>query len=173
MQYVNTTHYFARFVFVVASVTASALYRADAAASPAASLSRSVDVKGTPDQVWSKIGAFCAIKDWHPAIGACTEDGKRPSTRTLVTKDGAATFVELQTASSRAKHRYSYTFVSSPLPVTHYASTFKVTAKAPGVSTVTWSGHYVPNAGKEADAKAALAGIYESGLAQIKTEFTK
>ena len=36
----------------------------------------------------------------------------------IVTKDGKAVFVETQTARSDAEHRYSYSFNSSPLPVT-------------------------------------------------------
>ncbi|MEP7209797.1 MAG: SRPBCC family protein [Alphaproteobacteria bacterium] len=160
----------------VAGVAAvGALVALAAVASPRApvSLTRSVDVKGEPAQVWAMIGAYCAIKDWHPAIGKCTEDGKRPTTRTLVTKDGAATFIELQTARDDAKQRYSYTFTSAPVPVTHYSSTFRVTAKATGVSTVTWSGAYTPDAGKEKDASDALAGIYESGLAAIQARLAK
>jgi hypothetical protein len=137
----------------------------------AASLSRSVEVNGTPSEIWSKIGAFCAIRDWHPAIGTCTEDGKTPATRTLVTKDGSATFVELQTEHSQEKHLYGYTFVSSPLPVTHYQSILKVTAKDGGRSLVTWSGEYRPDPGKEKDADAALSGIYEAGLDAIKAKF--
>jgi hypothetical protein len=139
----------------------------------AASLSRSVEVDGTPAQIWSLIGDFCAIRDWHPAIGSCTEDGNNPPTRTLVTKDGKATFVELQTAANREKHLYGYTFVSSPLPVTHYQSILKVTSKGSGHSEITWSGEYMPDAGKEKDADAALSGIYETGLAAIRARFAK
>jgi hypothetical protein len=139
----------------------------------AASLSRSVEVNGTPAQVWSAIGPFCSIKDWHPAIGSCMEDGKTPPTRTLVTKDGKATFVEFQTAISQEKHLYGYTFVSSPLPVNDYKSILKVTAKGRDHSLVSWSGNYTPDAGKEKDANAALSGIYESGLDAIKAKFEK
>jgi hypothetical protein len=167
------TQMFARFAAAVLTASTFAFLSATASPTSAASLSRNVDVSGTPAQVWSKIGAFCAIATWHPAIGTCAEDGKVPPTRTLVTKDGAATFVELQTGYSAAKHRYSYTFLASPLPVKHYVSTFKVSAKARGVSTVTWSGAYTPITGKEADANAALGGIYEAGLAQIKAKFSK
>jgi hypothetical protein len=137
----------------------------------AASLSRSVDVHGTPEQVWSQIGAFCSIRDWHPAIGSCAEDGKSPPTRTLVTKDGKATFVEFQTAASQEKHLYGYTFVSSPLPVSNYKSILKVTAEGRDHSLVTWSGNYTPDQGKEKDADTALSGIYESGLDAIKAKF--
>jgi Polyketide cyclase / dehydrase and lipid transport len=147
---------------------AGALALSGAVASPAAaaSVSRSVDVSGTPASVWAQIGSFCAIKDWHPAIGSCTFDN---NTRTLVTRDGKATFVEPRTAGSDAEHFYSYTFRSSPVPVTQYASTFKVVASGEGTSTVTWSGTFTPAPGKEKDANDALAGIYETGLASIKT----
>nr|QQZ48766.1 SRPBCC family protein [Phenylobacterium glaciei] len=138
-----------------------------AAPAGAASLSRSVDVTGAPSAVWAKIGSFCAIQDWHPAIGSCVLDGKSPPTRTLKTKDGA-TFVELRTARSDAEHRYAYTFISSPLPVTGYTSTFQVVSKGQGASTIVWSGAYTPNPGKAMDANDALAGIYESGLTAIK-----
>jgi hypothetical protein len=157
------------------AVSACALIALAAGIPPAsaASLSRSVDVDGTPTAVWSMIGPFCAIKDWHPAIGTCVEDGNSPQTRTLVTKDGKVRFVETQTARSDAEHLYSYTFKSSPLPVADYVSTFKVTAKSKDISTITWSGTYTPDRGKENDASDALRGIYESGLEAIKTKLMK
>jgi Polyketide cyclase / dehydrase and lipid transport len=139
----------------------------------AATLSRSVDVSGSPSAVWSMIGPFCAIKDWLPPVGTCTEKEGLPPERTLVTKDGKATFVETLTARSDVEHSYSYAFKSSPLPVTGYTSTIKVQAKTPGVSTVTWSSTYVPDPGKEQDAQAALTGIYDAGLATIKAKFAK
>jgi hypothetical protein len=142
-------------------------------AASAANLSQSIEVRAAPAAVWSAIGAFCAIKDWLPPVGMCIEDGKTPSTRTLVTKDGKAAFVEKQTARNEAEHSYSYTFLSSPLPVTDYASTIKVTAKGEGVSVVTWTGSYTADSGKEKDASDALNGVYEAGLAGIKARLTK
>ena len=139
----------------------------------AATLLRSVDVTATPSAVWSMIGPFCAIKDWLPPVGTCTENRGSPPERILVTKDGKATFVEAQTARSDAEHSYSYTFKSSPLPVSGYTSTIKVVSKTPDVSTVTWSSSYTPDAGKEQAAHEALSGIYESGLAAIKAKFAK
>jgi hypothetical protein len=158
---------------VVLSAFALSLLSTAASPASAASLSRSVDVEGTPAAVWSIIGPFCAIKDWLPPVGTCTVDGKVPPTRTLVTKDGKATFVELQTARSDTKHFYTYAFQSSPLPVTHYTSTIRVAAKGKGISTVTWLGTYVPEDGKEKDASDALIGIYEAGLDAIKAKLAK
>lgn len=142
-------------------------------AASAANLSRSIEVNGAPATVWSAIGAFCAIKDWLPPVGMCIEDGKTPPTRTLVTKDGKASFVERQTARSDQGYSYSYTFLSSPLPVTNYTSTIKVTPKSEGVSIVTWTGTYTADSGKEKDASEALTGVYESGLAAIKARLAR
>jgi Polyketide cyclase / dehydrase and lipid transport len=155
------------------SVCALALLGANARPASAESLSRSTDVKGTPAEVWAMIGPFCAIKDWHPAIGTCTEDGQAPPVRTLVTKDGKVTFVEMQTARSDTKFIYAYNFISSPFPVTHYAAQIEVAPKSAGVSTVTWSGAYIPNPGKEKEALDALRGVYETGLAAIKAKRAK
>jgi hypothetical protein len=139
----------------------------------AANLTRSAEVNGAPSAVWSVIGSFCAIKDWLPPVGMCIEDGKSPPTRTLITKDGKASFVETQTARNEKEYSYSYAFVSSPLPVTNYRSTIKVTAKGDGVSVVTWTGTFTPDSGKEKDAIDALSGVYEAGLAGIQARFKK
>ena len=156
-----------------ASLTALGMLTAAVVAAPtasAATIARSVDVAGTPSAVWSLIGAFCAIKDWLPPVGSCTEDGRQPPTRTLVTKDGSATFIERQTARNDSQTFYRYEFVSSPLPVSHYTATIRVTAKGNGQSTVTWRGSYTPDAGKATDAKQALAGIYAAGLESIRSQ---
>lgn len=139
----------------------------------AASLSRSVDVKGAPAVVWSKVGPFCSIAQWHPAIGSCADDRRAPPTRTLVTKDGKATFVEVQTARSETGRYYSYAFRLAPVPVSHYVSTIRVAGKGDGTSTVTWSSTYTPDSGRAKEASDALTGIYDSGLGAIKGMFAK
>ena len=149
------------------SIAACGLTGPALSATPA-SLSRSVEVKGDPASVWAAIGPFCAIADWHPAIATCATDGKAPPTRTLMTREGNARFVELQTARDDARRTYSYTFASSPVPVTHYRSTLSVKASGPNGSLVTWRGTYSPNAGQADAAASTLSGIYESGLAAIQ-----
>ncbi|MBR1087036.1 SRPBCC family protein [Bradyrhizobium manausense] len=139
----------------------------------AATISRSLEVKAQVADVWSLIGPFCAIKNWLPPVGQCIEDGKAPPTRILVTKDGKAAFVESETARNDAEHSYSYKFLASPLPVSDYTATIKVMAKSDGWSVITWSGSYRPENGKEKAADEALNGVYEAGLAEIRTRFSK
>jgi hypothetical protein len=154
---------------IAGCATAAAFAAAAGLATPAAAateaLSRSVVVKGEPGRVWAKIGGFCAIGEWHPAIASCALDGRSPVTRTLKTRDGQATFVERQVR--QAHWSYAYTFTASPLPVSGYLSTFKVAAARRGETRVSWSGSYVPAAGQEEAARAALTGIYDQGLAAI------
>src|SRR5262249_12079934 len=138
----------------------------------AASLSRSAEIAAPASQVWSAIGPFCAIKDWHPAIGTCAVDKRNPPTRTLVTKDGKTTFVEPEMARSETDRFYSYTFKASPFPVTHYMGTIWVVPNGKEASTVLWTGSYTPLPGKEKDADADFAGVYDAGLAALKARFS-
>jgi hypothetical protein len=149
------------------------LFASIAAPAFADTVSDSVDVQASPEAVWSMIGPFCAIENWLPPVGSCVEDGNAKPTRTLVTKDGKATFVELQTARSDREHFYTYTFVSSPLPVTNYTATIRVTARSAGGSTVSWNGTYTPDPGKERHANEVLSGIYKAGLDQIRATLTE
>ncbi len=144
-----------------------------APAAQAATLTRSIVVTGAPSDIWAIVGPFCAIKDWLPPVGSCTQTDNSPPVRTLVTRDGQATFVERQVARSDQEHFYSYVFVSSPLPVSNYKSTIKVTALGRNQSTVTWSASYTPHPGRDADAKDALRGIYAAGLTTIQQHATQ
>jgi Polyketide cyclase / dehydrase and lipid transport len=159
-------------IAVLKSIIALSLVGIGASAS-AATLEKSIIVQADSAAVWSYIGPTCAIKDWLPPVGSCTEDGKAAPTRTLVTKDGTATFVELLTERSDREHRYTYKFLSSPVPVTDYQSTIRVVPNGKNSSTVIWRATYVANQGKEKDANDTLAGIYAAGLDQIKTKFAK
>lgn len=134
----------------------------------AASIARSVVVRSSPAAVWELIGPFCSIRTWLPPVGTCQEDGAEAPTRTLVTKDGKATFVERQIARRDDQHFYSYQFLSSPLPVSRYHSTLRVSAMGQGRSRVTWRGTYRPDAGSDREAKQALEQIYSAGLDTIR-----
>lgn len=158
---------------IMTVLSAAALLAAGMTAARAESVTKTADVKGTPAAVWADIGPFCSIKDWHPAIGKCTTDGKTPPTRTLVTKDGAATFNETETARDDKAMSYSYKINSSPLPLTGYVSTISVAANPAGGSIITWKSTFTPAAGKDAAASDAVGGIYQSGLDAIKAKFAK
>jgi uncharacterized protein YndB with AHSA1/START domain len=158
---------------MITILAAAALVGAGTVAASAASVTKSIDVNASPAAVWEAIGPFCSIKDWHPAIGQCTTDGKTPPTRTLVTKDGTATFVELETGRSDKHHSYSYEIESSPLPLSHYKSRISVSSNGTGGSTIIWKSHFKPAEGKKDAASEAVAGVYQAGLDAVKAKFAK
>ncbi len=142
---------------------AAAILTLTGASAFALEASKTVDIKAPPAKVWATIGDFCGIAQWHPAISSCTPSVQgRAHLRTLALK-GGGTIVERQLVRNERTMSYSYTIVSSPLPVDHYRSTIAVTPSADG-STVSWSGNFVAKGADDAHAIAAIQGIYDSGL---------
>jgi hypothetical protein len=113
------------------------------------------------DTVWARIGDFCGIGKWHPAIEKCalSADGK---TRTLSLK-GGGTIIEKLEKRDDAAHSYSYSIVEGPLPVANYVSTISVAKEGAG-STITWSGKYDAKGASDADAKKTIDGVYQAGV---------
>lgn len=153
------------------SVSALLLGGTSARSAHAGNLTRTVSVNAPASEVWSQIGGFCSIRDWHPFVGVCITDGKRPPTRTLITKDGKVSFVEREMGRDDASYSYSYSFVSSPLPTRRYLSTLRVSTAGPNASVITWHGEFTAEPGKDKDVEAALAGVYDNGLAALKARF--
>jgi hypothetical protein len=121
---------------------------------------RSTPSSLSPDALWKKVGDFCGIGSWHPAAEKCelSADGKQ---RTISLK-GGGTIVEKLAKWDDAHRSYTYTIVSSPLPVTHYRSTIRVLSDAKG-SVLRWTGRYKAKGASSADAKKAIDGIYDAG----------
>jgi hypothetical protein len=112
------------------------------------------------DALWKKVGDFCGIAAWHPAIEKCvlSADGKQ---RTLSLK-GGGTIVEALENWDAANRSYRYTILSGPLPVANYHSTIGVAADPKG-SALKWTGTYDAKGASDADAKKAIDGVYEAG----------
>jgi hypothetical protein len=112
------------------------------------------------DALWKKVGDFCGIASWHPAIEKCvlSADGKQ---RTLSLKGGGTVVAALENWDN-ANHSYKYTILSSPLPVANYHSTISVSNDPKG-SAFNWKGTYDAHGATDADAKKTMDGVYEAG----------
>lgn len=138
----------------------------------------SIEINAPADKVWAKIGSFGDMS-WHPAI-AKTEitSGKADevgATRVLTTQDGG-NINEVLTSYDPAGMTVKYEITESVLPVREYGATLKVEATADGKTIVTWRAMFKrkdpanPGAAGQDDAaaKAAISGIFRSGLENIK-----
>jgi hypothetical protein len=129
----------------------------------AAEVRHAVEIKLPPAKVWAKVGEWCAIKDWHPAIASCTSE--RPGYRTLTLKDGGR-IVEKQTSRGRLTSSYSYEIIDSPLPVQNYTAT--LTARgAKGGTELVWTAKFEPKGKPEAEAVSVIKGIFTGGLDNV------
>lgn len=152
--------------YTIAAALLGGLLLAPAAAH-AVEVRQSVQVKGEPAAVWAKIGAWCAIKDWHPAVAKCDEKAGAQPVRTVTLIDGGK-FKETRLAT--AKTGYQYRIDESPLPVTAYKATFSVApAKGKkGATTITWAAQFKAKDVKDAEAKDVITGVFSTGLESIK-----
>ena len=127
-------------------------------------VSHSAQVTEAPGPVWRKIGEFCAIQEWHPAVSKCEETEEGGATyRTLTLGDGGTIRERLVDKTDTS---YTYEIIESPLPVQNYQSTFGVSAEGEG-TRVDWKGAFDAKDASDADAQAVISGIYQAGLDQI------
>jgi len=132
--------------------------------------------------VWARMGSFDALKVWHPAVAESAADkgNTEGSVRTVKLKAGGEIVETLQTHDA-AGMKYSYRArQGGALPVTNYSSTLQVTADG-NQSVVEWRGAFYrgfpnndppPDQNDEAAVKA-VTGVYQSGLANLKTLLEK
>jgi hypothetical protein len=113
-----------------------------------------------PDTSWLKVGDFCGIGGWHPAVAKCVlSHGNKIRTLTL---KGGGTIVERLLKWDDSDKSYTYTIVSSPLPVKSYVSTIKVVPDGNG-SDVVWTGKYKAKGASDDAAKKVIDNIYKAG----------
>jgi len=148
--------YTARAVLVILAMSTASAFALDSSVTMTSSM--------TPDALWKKVGDFCGIASWHPAIEKCvlSADGKQ---RTLSLK-GGGTVVEALENWDDAHRTYTYTILSGPLPVANYHSTISVTADPKG-SALKWMGTFDAKGAPDADVKKTFDGIYEAGLKSL------
>jgi len=114
----------------ITAVAAGAALLMSGLAAHALEASAKAGSKLSADALWVKVGDFCGISKWHPAIEKC-ELSADSKTRTLSLK-GGGTVVEALVRMDAAGRAYTYAIISAPLPVANYTSTISVSADGAG-----------------------------------------
>jgi mxaD protein len=147
--------------------------RSPGAAVGALHVARETVMARAPATVWKLLGAFDALDVWLPPVRASSSRGQptQPgAVRVLDLGNGAAVTEELL-AYSDADRCYRYAFVSSPLPVKHYVATIELVAATGNRTLVRWSSTFDADGASDAQAKEAIEGIYDAGLARLDAIF--
>lgn len=149
------------------------------AAAPVLKVSKSATIDAPAAKVWEQVRNFSGLNTWHPAVESDKivegADNKVGAVR-LLTLKGGGTIKEKLLAHDDSKHTFKYAILEGVLPVSHYTSTFTVTAAGKDKAKVTWSGSFQRKdtgpkpSDKENDKAAtdAIAGVYQSGLDNLK-----
>ena len=123
------------------------------------------------DTLWQSIGGFNALPSWHPAVATSDASGAgKGSTRTLGLAGGGSIVERLEDADPK-RRSYRYSILSGPLPVADYTSELEVRDNGDGTSTVQWSSDFQPKGASEPDAVAAIQGVYQAGLDNLRKMF--
>jgi hypothetical protein len=133
----------------------------------AITVKKRIEAPGLPPEVWAVSGAFCQIKDWHPAVAECVESKEGDVVfRTLTLKDGAKIKEKL---TGKDDLSYSYEIVESPLPVKNYKSKLWVEADdEPDRTVIYWQSDFDAEGKPDDEAKTIITGILGDGVKGIK-----
>lgn len=152
---------------LISFMVLGALAATSAMAASGISVRKTTKVAGEPTAIWEKIGPFCAIKDWHPAVSECAESTEGDAKfRTLTLKDGG-TIKEKLTGTTETG--YTYAIIESPLPVKDYFASFSARADGDeeGQTIVVWSSTFANKDKPSSEARAIIEGIFTDGLAGV------
>jgi len=130
-----------------------------------------VSLNASPAEIWSVIGDFDSLDSWHPAVDASetVQDGAA-KIRHLTLGDGSKIVERLDSHDDEAR-TYVYSIVDAgPLPVQNYQSVLEVSGDGAS-SQVTWSSEFEAHGAPEADAQAAISGVYTGGFAALIEKF--
>jgi hypothetical protein len=134
-------------------------------------------VDAPTEKVWSTIRRFDAVADWLPFVKSSPiEDGGDPTRvgciRVLTQTDGEV-FREVLVALSDAERFYSYTFVSSPVPVRNQRTTLRVLPITDGDrSYVEWSSRFDIAPEHEAQLVDLMNRNFLAGLRALAEKFS-
>ena len=129
-------------------------------------------VDAPAEKVWAVIRRFDAAAEWLPFVKSSPiEDGGDPTRvgciRVLTQTDGEV-FREVLVALSDAERFYSYTFVSSPVPVRNHLTMLRVLPITDGNrSYVEWSSRFEIDPQHEAQLVELMNRNFLDGLRNL------
>jgi len=135
-----------------------------------ASVDMTVTLNAPAQKVWDLIGGFDALPRWLPPVAKSEERKEGGAMHRHLSLQGGGIVVEQEERRDDRARRYSYTILSSPLPVAGYRAELSVAEEGPQHCRVHWSSTFEPK-GTEADAVAAIRGVYQAGFDSLKEKF--
>ena len=128
-------------------------------------VARSMHLDRPAAEVWEVVGRFQGLPEWHPAVEASHQEEIEGVEHRRLGLAGGGEILERRLDADGMS--YAYEILESPLPVANYRATVAV-AEAGDGCVVIWSSIFEPT---HAEAREAVAGIYEAGFDSLRRRF--
>ncbi len=124
------------------------------------------------DALWAMIGDFGDTGKWSGRPPeACVHEGEGiGALRTLTVEDGR---VIVDRLDAQGPYFYTYSIVTSPLPVKSYRATMSVAAVDEGACDFTWAGEIEPDGISDEQTVAFFEGVYRHGIGLMERQIAK
>jgi Polyketide cyclase / dehydrase and lipid transport len=140
---------------------------------------RSAIVNASIDRVWECVRDFNALPNWHPAIAKSEIEGGRASDsvgciRSFYLQDGGHLREQLL-ALSDIDHSFSYSILDSPMPLTNYLATLRLTSvTATGTTFAEWWADFDVTSGPTEGMITSIGdGVFAVGFAALDKKLTR
>jgi uncharacterized protein YndB with AHSA1/START domain len=134
-------------------------------------------ISAPADRVWATIRDFNALPKWHPAIAESRVEGNEPAdkvgcVRDFTLKDGGR-IRERLLGLSDFDYSCTYSILESPLGVSNYIATLKLTPVTDGNrSFAEWTAEFDCESGREAQLAQMIGqGVFQGGFDALKRSF--
>ncbi len=134
-------------------------------------------IEASADNVWARVRDFNGLPLWHPAIADSRIENNEPSDRVgcirhFHTKEGGMIRERLM-ALSDYDFSCTYEILESPLGVSDYVATLKLTPVTDGVRCFAeWSAEFECAEGREAELTQTIGGsVFQGGFEALKRHF--
>jgi len=125
------------------------------------------------ETVWNKVRDFNGLPSWHPAVADSQIENGEPGDkigciRNFNLKDGG-NIRERLLAHSDVDHYTTYSILESPMPVSNYSATLKLTEITDEARTfIQWTAEFDTDA--EADMRELIGnGVFQGGFDALKS----
>ena len=118
--------------------------------------------------VWETLRDFNGLQKFLPAITGSTVQGASVGAVRTLTIQGGAQFVERLEAYDEIERSFTYSIVTSPLPISGYLSTMRVRQLDNASCEVLWSSFFQAAGAPEAEVKAIIEGVYSAGFEGLR-----
>ncbi|MCW4354704.1 SRPBCC family protein [Hoyosella sp. YIM 151337] len=124
-------------------------------------------ISAAPDEVWKVGGDTANVAEWIPAL---ENSHQRGDLRYATFANGGGEATERIVEHSDSQRSYTYEYVTGPLPLTFYTSTFTVNGHPDGTEVV-WSAEFASTSPESEPGLAdAISDIYRSALVELASQ---